>query len=713
MSENLTLAEFWATLLPNLSLPSRFAPVFLFTPHSGVAHQLRLQLPAAWGHETPRPVLDLSLAPGEGALGNTERALAQALQTLHPSQNASPQTAAPHPPKEEAPAALWWLDLSTQASVQGDAAAWNRLREQVLTRLNVMRTQLERDLNAPLVIVLPETVDSGGAENGTTWRRRASYLCPDIWHIRIHSSSLPLALMPALPPQRQVAGSPMPEAKVDATGVSDTEAQQRWHAIMQAERIPTDTETEAACADWLAQARYGEMVVSLLRWKERLHLAQPAVPASWEIAAHSSLGQAYSRLAQWELAERHTARALQLSEALYGPEHPTVAIGLNNLASVLESTNRLARAEPLYRRALAISEATYGEQHPTVAAGLNNLAGLLQATNRLAEAEPLFRRALAIDEASYGENLPTIAIGLNNLAFLLKATNRLAEAEPLYWRALAINEASYGEHHPVVAIGVNNLATLMKTVGRVEEAEPLFRRALTIDEASYGEHHPAVATDLNNLASLLESTSRMAEAEPLYRRALAITEASYGEHHPTVATCLNNLAGLLRSTKRLAEAEPLYRLALAINEASYGEHHPSLATVLNNLAGLLRATNRLAAAEPLFRRALAIDEASYGEHHPSVAGGLNNLAGLLYATKRLAEAEPLFRRALTIFVDFTLRTGHTHPHLRDAVANYLILLQAMKLPADEAREKLQTVLAPLQADPRFHDLALSLLPPTE
>ena len=49
------------------------------------------------------------------------------------------------------------------------------------------------------------------------------------------------------------------------------------------------------------------------------------------------------------------------------------------------------------RRALAIDEKSYGADHPAVARDLNNLAQLLQATNRLGEAEPLMRRALAID----------------------------------------------------------------------------------------------------------------------------------------------------------------------------------------------------------------------------------------------------------------------------------------------------------------------------
>jgi hypothetical protein len=54
------------------------------------------------------------------------------------------------------------------------------------------------------------------------------------------------------------------------------------------------------------------------------------------------------------------------------------------------------KAEPLIRRALAISEKSSGPDHPDVATRLHNLAGLLQTTNRLAEAEPLLRRVLDI-----------------------------------------------------------------------------------------------------------------------------------------------------------------------------------------------------------------------------------------------------------------------------------------------------------------------------
>ncbi len=119
---------------------------------------------------------------------------------------------------------------------------------------------------------------------------------------------------------------------------------------------------------------------------------------------------------------------------------------------------------------------------------------------------------------------------------------------------------------------------------------------------------------------------------------------------------------------------------------------PNVATALNNLAHLLQATNRPWEAKPMLWRALAIDEQSYGANHPDVARDLNNLALLLQDTNRLGEAELLMRLALAIFLDFTRRTGHPHPHLNDAIKSYGRLL-------------VQTGLSQEQADARVRELA--------
>jgi hypothetical protein len=121
-----------------------------------------------------------------------------------------------------------------------------------------------------------------------------------------------------------------------------------------------------------------------------------------------------------------------------------------------------------------------------VATDLNNLAQLLQDTNRLAEAEPLMRRALAIDEHSFGNQHPKVAIRLNNLALLLQATNRLTEAEPHMQRMAGIFltfTRQTGHPHPHLRVALGNYASLLKKMGRTD-AE--VRQRLNNLRAEYG-----------------------------------------------------------------------------------------------------------------------------------------------------------------------------------------------------------------------------------
>ena len=151
---------------------------------------------------------------------------------------------------------------------------------------------------------------------------------------------------------------------------------------------------------------------------------------------------------------------------------------------MLRSTNRLAEAEPLMRRALAIDEKSYGPEHPTVAIHLNNLALLLRNTNRLAEAEPLYRRALAIDEKSYGPAHPTVAIRLNNLAFLRADLGDWSEAARLHRRAVPIMTATANREassdranlaRATLSANTRNLRAPARAIYRADSAGPSAR----------------------------------------------------------------------------------------------------------------------------------------------------------------------------------------------------------------------------------------------
>jgi tetratricopeptide (TPR) repeat protein len=253
----------------------------------------------------------------------------------------------------------------------------------------------------------------------------------------------------------------------------------------------------------------------------------------------------------WDLLLPHALRVLEYADR-EGIKIPTVNLA-SRLGSFLFAKGLYSEAEPVLRRALVMAEESFGGDHPEVSRGLDNLAQLLQATNRLSEAEPMMRRALEIDQAAFGEQHPNIAVDLNNLASLLQATNRLSEAEPMIRRALEIDQAAFGEH-PNVATHLNNLASLLQATNRLSEAEPMMRRALEIDQAAFGDQHPSIARDLNNLALLLQATNRLSEAEPMMRRALEINEAVFGGQHPVVARDLNNLTKLLHDKHRAQDS---------------------------------------------------------------------------------------------------------------------------------------------------------------
>jgi tetratricopeptide (TPR) repeat protein len=78
-----------------------------------------------------------------------------------------------------------------------------------------------------------------------------------------------------------------------------------------------------------------------------------------------------------------------------GPEHPDIAVSLNNLAELYRAQGRYADAESHFQRALAIMEKALGPQHPHVAKTRENYTALLRATNRDAEAAQLEARGKA------------------------------------------------------------------------------------------------------------------------------------------------------------------------------------------------------------------------------------------------------------------------------------------------------------------------------
>jgi tetratricopeptide (TPR) repeat protein len=290
------------------------------------------------------------------------------------------------------------------------------------------------------------------------------------------------------------------------------------------------------------------------RWRDLL----PHVTALGDFLPDSTdttLGRLLNHAATFERrqglhqqAKLHDRQALSIAEAALGPDHPDVAICLNNLASSYFDLGRAADAVPLLLRALKITEATLGRDHPDVAIRLGNLANSYRNLGRAADSVPLEQRALTITATALGSNHPTVAVRLNNLAHSYRNLGRAADAVPLFLRALKITETALGLNHPDVAICLNNLASSYLDLGRAAEAVPLFRRALKITETALGPNHPDVAIRLSNLAASYVGLGRATDALALCRRAVQIADQTMPDGHP-IAVSLHAFLKRLKQEK--------------------------------------------------------------------------------------------------------------------------------------------------------------------
>jgi tetratricopeptide (TPR) repeat protein len=248
--------------------------------------------------------------------------------------------------------------------------------------------------------------------------------------------------------------------------------------------------------------------------------------------------------AQYDEAKHSFERSLCIVEAIFGSEHPEVAIRVNNLGLVLQALGKLDEARQCFERALQIDETAFGSEHPEVAVDANNLGEALRNLGKLDEARQCFERALRIDEAAFGSDHPNVAIRVNNLGGALQDLGKLDEARQCYERALELFELHLGKDHPNVATPVNNLGGALQALGKLDEARQCYERSLRIDAAAFGSDHPNVARDANNLGKALQDLGKLDEARQCFERALRICTAFMGDDHPITVTVRNNLKSL-------------------------------------------------------------------------------------------------------------------------------------------------------------------------
>ncbi len=222
------------------------------------------------------------------------------------------------------------------------------------------------------------------------------------------------------------------------------------------------------------------------------------------------------------------------------PPSPARVLVLNGLGRCLHALSRNAEAERSFTEALELLRTTFGPRHPHVSGGLQNVARLRAECGAVEEAITLGREALDILKETCEPEDPRVAEAQLNLSSHQYTAGDFDAAEANLRAALEIWERREGPRSMAVSTCLNNLGRLYERRGDARAGASFHRRAVEIRTELLGDH-PETAFSLGNLGAALAGDGRWREAAEALEAALACHERLGRADGEEAAVCRANL----------------------------------------------------------------------------------------------------------------------------------------------------------------------------
>ena len=194
---------------------------------------------------------------------------------------------------------------------------------------------------------------------------------------------------------------------------------------------------------------------------------------------------------------------------------PTRAEQLSTMASIMEFTRQLARADTLREEVLTLDRVLHGNAHSQVASDLSELGSSRLQLGDTVSADTLLHQAVAVFRSGYPKGHPQLANSLRNLGYLLVERDRWAEADTV-WKECA---AAYRQFTGDESLGYQNALAFTgltaERLGRHAEAERTLRTVLASEIAKRPEPNPVADRARLFLGRDLLDEGRVTEATPL------------------------------------------------------------------------------------------------------------------------------------------------------------------------------------------------------
>jgi serine/threonine protein kinase len=395
------------------------------------------------------------------------------------------------------------------------------------------------------------------------------------------------------------------------------------------------------------------------------------------------IGTAYRNLGEYDRAELHFARAMELAELtqeptllLEGLRHWAVmqhdrgdyeeaerltrqALDLcpdddalsrarlkRNLSDNLRHQARYTEAEVLALEALETTRRALGDDHESTLGAILNWATLLKQQGRSLEAEPHVQKVLRTRRRVLGDDHPHTISALSTLGSLLFDEGHLTQAEPYWVEALERSRRVLGADHPRTLTSSSDLGTLLLELGRLDEAEPHMQHALQGRVRLLGEDHPSTLRTMANLGVLRQRQGRLADAHDLIGQALQTRRRVLGPEHPDTLNSVRDMANFYWDQGLAAEAEPYLREVAEGRRRVLGDDHDSTLIAFGNLGAVLEELGRLDDAEIVQAEVLQRRRRVSGDAHPATLNALHNLGIVKRMQGDLEAADRLLQESL-------------------------------------------------------------------
>lgn len=411
-----------------------------------------------------------------------------------------------------------------------------------------------------------------------------------------------------------------------------------------------------------------------------------------EATMRETIAAVYRSLSEFEQAERHQQRALELRESLAEPI--ALAMAKSSLGKLRWLQGRIADSEALYRAALDVLRPHTEPDDPEYLTTACRHAFLVGENGDYPRAIDLYRTHL--QPLKQHGKLRDILGAMSDFGVTLAKSGALDESEVVYRELLKLAQDEVDPRDPIQVNTLISLGMTQVQLGAFQEAEQTLAQAYQAAEAIFGPDHRTTLGALNNLGMAKYRLGKRDDVITINRDILERRRRILGDNHHETINAINNVAFVLLNSGDIAGAEPFYREALERRIALHGPKHPAVAAALGEVGWLLDRKGEHAEALGFFNRALDL----YFELGATDRWRIANMRlAIGKQHRRLGQFDLAESTLRTALAEFEQALGSGHWRTADAQAQLAACLLERGDAHDEPRDLLESARASLALVP--------------